>query len=48
MQGFESQLAQYEMIKNLGCGISSYVMMARHRVSNEKFAIKVVSASFMS
>ena len=41
-QGYDSQLDQYDLISKLGDGAFSQVMMAQHRASQEKFAMKVI------
>ena len=35
------------MVKELGEGISSRVMLAQHRLTKEKFAIKIISWTYL-
>ena len=40
-QGFGNQMDQYELLRKLGDGAFSRVMLARHRKTQEYFAIKM-------
>ena len=41
-QGFENRLDQYDLVEKLGDGAFSQVMLAQHRLTNEKFAMKII------
>ena len=41
-QGFATQFEQYEMVSQLGEGGSGHVMLVRHKLTEEQFAMKVI------
>lgn len=42
-QGFANQFDQYELGKELGVGGSSQVMLAQHKSTGERFAMKLIN-----
>ena len=42
VQGFANQIDQYQVFGELGEGGSSKVMLARHKATDESFAIKII------
>ena len=46
VQGFQNQLDQYHLLEKLGEGAFSQVMLAQHRSTKEKFAIKIIPFSY--
>ena len=41
-QGFQHQFDQYKVVRELGEGGSSRVMLTRHRMTLESFAVKMI------
>lgn len=44
-QGYESELDQFKIVREVGYGSTSRVMLARHRSTNEQFALKIIDTS---
>lgn len=42
-QGFSSQLDQYRVLRELGEGGTSRVMLAEHKSTKERFALKIIN-----
>ena len=42
-QGFASQFDQYRLVRELGLGGTSQVMLAEHRSTGEQFAMKLIN-----
>ena len=41
IQGFETQLDQYEAMEELGSGATACVMLVKHKMTNKQFAMKL-------
>ena len=41
-QGYESQFDQYRLLRMLGDGGSANVMLAQHKATSQKFAMKIM------
>ena len=47
-QGFANQLDQYALLRELGTGGSSKVVLAQHRSTNETYAMKIIELENIS
>ena len=43
-QGFESLLDMFELLEKVGDGASAEVMLVQHKLTGEKFAMKIIQA----